>query len=47
LVAVFHDTVGQVAVVMLVVVGTVTAIGVVWLIKERDVPVAEELSVSS
>lgn len=46
LVAVWHDTVGQVAVVMLGVVGTVTAIGVAWLIKERDVPVTEEMSVS-
>ncbi len=46
LVAVWHDTVGQVAVVMLVVVSIVTAIGVVWLIRERDVSVSEELSVS-
>lgn len=45
LVAVWHDTVAQVAVVMLAVVGVVTAIGVAWLIKERDVPVAEDVSV--
>ena len=44
-VALWHNTVGQVAVVMLTVVATVTAIGVIWLIKERDVPVAEEVSV--
>ncbi|HNL51239.1 MAG TPA: hypothetical protein PKL68_04720 [Actinomycetota bacterium] len=44
-VALWHETVGQVAVVMLTVVATVTAIGVIWLIKERDVPVAEEVSV--
>ena len=45
LVAAWHETVGQVAVIMLAVVGSVAAIGVVWLIKERDVPVLDEVSV--
>lgn len=45
LVAVWHDTVGQVAVSMLAVVAVVAAIGVWRLIKERDVPVSEQVSV--
>ena len=45
LVAAWYETVGQVAVIMLAVVGSVAAIGVVWLIKERDVPVLDEVSV--
>ena len=45
LVAVWHDTVGQVAVSMLAVVAVVAAIGVWRLITERDVPVSEQVSV--
>ncbi|HQR78880.1 MAG TPA: hypothetical protein PLT68_01535 [Actinomycetota bacterium] len=46
LVAIWHDTVGQVAVIMAAVVASVAVIGVWRLIGKRDVPVAEELSVS-
>lgn len=45
LVAVWHDTVGQVAAIMAAVVAVVAVIGVWRLIGKRDVPVAEELSV--
>jgi O-antigen/teichoic acid export membrane protein len=46
LVALWHDTVGQVALIMLVVVAAVAAVGVWRLIVERDVPVADGISVS-
>ena len=45
MVALWHDTVGQVALIMLVVVAVVTAVGVWRLILERDVPVADDISV--
>jgi O-antigen/teichoic acid export membrane protein len=47
LVAVWHDSVAQVATLMLVVVAGVTAIGVVRLIRERDVPAVVDASVGS
>jgi O-antigen/teichoic acid export membrane protein len=43
---VWHDSVAQVAFIMLVVVGTVAGIGVWRLILKRDEPAVEELSVS-
>ncbi len=45
LVAVWHETVAQVAVSMLLVVGIVTIVGVWRLILERDVPAVEDVSV--
>ncbi len=45
LVAFWHSSVGQVAAIMLAVVGTVAALGVWRLILRRDVPVADEVSV--
>ena len=45
MVALWHDTVGQVALIMLVVVAVVAAVGVWRLILERDVPVADDISV--
>ncbi len=45
LVAVWHSSVAQVAALMLLVVATVTAVGVVRLVRERDVPAAEGVSV--
>ena len=46
LVAVWHNSVGQVAVIMLAVVATVAAVGVWRLIVKRDVPALEGVSVS-
>ncbi|HPJ18168.1 MAG TPA: hypothetical protein PK635_03475 [Actinomycetota bacterium] len=46
LVAVWHNSVGQVAVIMLAVVATVAAVGVWRLIVRRDVPALDGLSVS-
>jgi O-antigen/teichoic acid export membrane protein len=46
MVAVWHNTVAQVALSMLLVVGIVAAIGVWRLIAERDVPAVDEVSVS-
>lgn len=45
LVAVWHNSVAQVAALMLLVVSSVTAIGVVRLIRERDVPAVADASV--
>jgi O-antigen/teichoic acid export membrane protein len=45
LVAVWHDSVAQVAALMLLVVACVTAIGVVRLVRERDVPAVVDASV--
>jgi O-antigen/teichoic acid export membrane protein len=45
LVAQWHNSVGQVAAIMLAVVGTVAAIGVWRLILRRDAPVADQVSV--
>lgn len=46
LVAVWHNSVGQVAVIMLAVVATVAVVGVWRLIVKRDVPALEGVSVS-
>ena len=45
-VALWHDSVAQVAVIMLLVVGAVTLIGVWRLIAKREEPAVEGLSVS-
>lgn len=45
-VAMWHDSVAQVAYIMLIVVGTVAGIGVWRLILKRDEPAVEEVSVS-
>jgi O-antigen/teichoic acid export membrane protein len=45
LVAVWHDSVAQVAAIMLAVVSAVAAVGVWRLVLLRDVPVADEVSV--
>lgn len=46
LVAIWHETVGQVAAIMAAVVAVVSVIGVWRIASKRDVPVAEEVSVS-